>query len=60
MTKKINRITGLDAGPEIPHPAPMRYTELLIAHRLLTEEDWKEVEKVEETIKRNANGKKSD
>jgi hypothetical protein len=32
--------TDLDAGPEIPHPAPMGVTELIIANRLLTDEEF--------------------
>jgi hypothetical protein len=45
-------ITDLDAGPEIPHPAPMGVTELIIANKLLTEEEFQEALEMGDRIRR--------
>jgi hypothetical protein len=49
------KFTHLDAGPEIPHPAPMGVTELIIANRLLTDEEFQEAFEMGDRIRRGEN-----
>lgn len=52
-------LTSLDAGPEIPHPAPMGATEMIAADVLLTEEEFQEALEMGDRIRRGENIPKS-